>query len=87
VDCALTMTLAVKLFAKARDLAGADVVRVDVPDAGTVRDLKSALAGRYPALVPLMPSLLIAVGNEYATDDTKLSATSDVACFPPVSGG
>lgn len=81
------MKLAVKLFARARDLAGSSLIELEVPDLATVADLRTALTSTYPALAPLAPILLIAVGTDYASDQVKLTATSDVACFPPVSGG
>jgi molybdopterin converting factor small subunit len=81
------MKLEVKLFARARDLAGAGRVEVELPEASRVGDLRSALANRFPDLSPLVPSLLIAVGADYADDSLLLAQHSDVACFPPVSGG
>ncbi len=81
------MKLEVKLFARARDLAGAPLVEVEVPETGCVGDLRAALATRFPALSPLAASLLIAVDNDYADDRRPLGRAADVACFPPVSGG
>lgn len=81
------MKLEVRLFAQARDLAGAERVSVEAPDGGTVADLRQALAAQYPPLAPLVANLLIAVGVDYADDRTALSPSDDVACFPPVSGG
>ena len=81
------MKLSVKLFARARDLAGAGLVEIELPEPATVSDLRHALTATYPALGPIAPSLLVAVGTDYATDDAPVSPTSDVACFPPVSGG
>ena len=81
------MKLQVKLFARARDMAGSDRVEVDVPEQGQIRDLRSALAAQVPHLSGLVPTLLIAVGMDYADDATPLTAQSEIACFPPVSGG
>jgi molybdopterin converting factor small subunit len=81
------MKVEVKLFARARDLAGAGRVEIELPEAGRVADLRTALADRYPELSPLVPNLLIAVGSDYADDSLPLAQHSDVACFPPVSGG
>jgi molybdopterin converting factor small subunit len=81
------MKLEVKLFARAQNIAGADVVTLDVPDDARVGDLRIVLAKQYPALESLIPHLLIAVGNDYADDAASLDGVADVACFPPVSGG
>lgn len=79
--------VSVRLFARARDLVGADRVDVELPPAARVADLRSALARSYPQLHPVLPALLIAVGNDYARDDAAIPADCEVACFPPVSGG
>lgn len=81
------MKLEVRLFAQARDLAGGERVQVDLPAESTVADLRGELAARFPDLSPLAPSLLIAIGVDYAAEQTVLKPEDDVACFPPVSGG
>ena len=79
--------LLVKLFAKARDLAGRPTIEMPWCDGETVAVLKRRLAEQHPDLLSLVPRLLVAVNNNYATDDTSLKVTDEVACFPPVSGG
>lgn len=81
------MTINVRLFARARDLAGQPAVEIDLPAGSTVAQLREALAARIPALRPILPQLLVAQDNEYATDETPLSSGAELACFPPVSGG
>ena len=81
------MQISVKLFARAKDLAGTDTLHLDLPDTARVADLKHTLAERCPNLIPLLPSLLVALNNNYAQDTTPLSASAEIACFPPVSGG
>ncbi len=81
------MNLSVKLFARAKDVAGSDVVQVELPDGSTVATLRESLVSQYPGLEPMAASLLIAVGNDYADDSVVLDGSTEVACFPPVSGG
>lgn len=81
------MNVNVKLFARARDIAGADCVSIELPVSACVRDLRSALCKRYPDLRPLAPSLLISLRTDYAQDDTPIRPGDEIACFPPVSGG
>ena len=81
------MPLTVKLFAKARDLVGSAGVQIPWSDGETVADLKIRLGEMHPPLVPLIPRLLVAVNNNYATDSRGIASTDEVACFPPVSGG
>jgi molybdopterin converting factor subunit 1 len=77
----------VKLFAAARQLAGADSISVELPDAPTVGDLRSALVARAPALAGLVARAMFAVNAEYAPESTLIPAGAEVACIPPVSGG
>jgi molybdopterin synthase sulfur carrier subunit len=77
----------VQLFARARDLAGTERVELEFPALSSVADLKQSLAARFPAVAPLIPMLLVALGTEYADDKTLLKPDVEVACFPPVSGG
>lgn len=81
------MRVEVRLFARARDAAGAERVTVELPAQARVSSLRSALAASFPNLAPLAPSLLVAVGTDYADDDLLLDPRSEIACFPPVSGG
>lgn len=81
------MKLNVKLFARAKDVAGSEVVEVELEGSPTVASLREALIKQFPGLEPMASSLLIAVGNDYADDTVMLNESADVACFPPVSGG
>ena len=81
------MILDLKLFARARDIAGNDSVQIDVPDDANVADLRQELGQQFPQLQGLLPNLLFAVGTDYADDATLIAPDTEVACFPPVSGG
>lgn len=81
------MIVRVKLFAFAKQAAGAEAVEVTVSDAATVADVRRALLAAVPDLVPAAKHLLFAVNTEYASDARVVSATDEVACIPPVSGG
>ena len=81
------MKVSVRLFARARDLADCEQVTLELPDDATVGSLRSQLADRFPSLAVVVPALLGAVNSEHVTDGTSLTPDSEVACFPPVSGG
>ena len=81
------MTLRVRLFARARDLAGADAVDVDVPPGATVGGLRRRLGEACPALGPLLARSAIALNEEFAGDESIVPAGAEVALLPPVSGG
>ncbi len=81
------MNLSIQLFAQARDIAQRDRIEIEFPAQATVADLRNQLVQHIPELETIAPHLLIAVENEYATDDTILKENTPIACFPPVSGG
>ena len=81
------MTIQVRLFARARDLAGAGAVSVELPAPATVAELRDRLGEVCPALRPLLPRSAVAVDEEFAKDDSVIPAGAEVALLPPVSGG
>ncbi|MEX2315743.1 MAG: MoaD/ThiS family protein [Pirellulales bacterium] len=81
------MTVRVKLFAVARELAGCDELAVTVKDVATIADVRRAVEAAAPELRTILPNSLWAVDAEYAGDDAIVSERSEVAIIPPVSGG
>lgn len=81
------MKVAVKLFAVARQLAGCDIVVVELPERATVAELRRQLIDEVPALSTVISHIRFAVGTDYATDATVIALGADIACIPPVSGG
>ena len=70
------MNHTVRLFARARDLAGASAVVVDLPSGARVADLRARLLGQHPALGPLLGRCAVAVNNEFdeSAQDRLLAA-------------
>jgi len=81
------MMLQVRLFARAKDLAGAEVVKVEIADGTTVADLRIALSQRYPQLAALLGRSALAVNAEFANPGQTLTVKDEIALLPPVSGG
>jgi molybdopterin converting factor subunit 1 len=81
------MNISVRLFAGARELAGANQLTLTAPRPITVSALRTLLVMQHPALRTLANSLLVAVDADYAADDRVLTEANEVAVFPPVSGG
>jgi molybdopterin converting factor subunit 1 len=77
----------VLLFARARDLIGADRIDVEIPEPATVGALRQALIQRYPNLAGLMEKSAFAINDEFGEDGTQIPAGAEVALLPPVSGG
>ncbi len=81
------MTIHVRLFAAVKQNAGRETVEVVLSPGATIADLRRALAEQLPELTSLFERSLFAIGTEYAAENTVITANSDVACIPPVSGG
>ena len=81
------MIVEVKLFAAARQLAGADSIDIELPDQATVGDLRKALIASVPALGGIAARAMFAVNADYAPESAVIPAGAEVACIPPVSGG
>jgi molybdopterin converting factor subunit 1 len=77
----------VKLFAGLREAAGTDRFEWEAPEGVTVADLRTELCRRFPPASALAARSFIAVDREYAVDTRVLSADTEVAFIPPVSGG
>ena len=75
----------VKAFGITKDILGGRENVVEI-EGQTVADLRQQLQEKYPQLSGLR-SLMIAVNNNYAEDETAISEADEIALIPPVSGG
>ena len=78
------MNVTVRVFASYADAIGSDRIVVSVPDPATVGGVRAAVAALSSSLPPRP---IIAVNEEYATDDVAIAAGDEVAVIPPVAGG
>lgn len=81
------MKVDVQLFARARELAGVCSIRIELPQEASVADLRKQLASEHPELASLLERSALAVDNEFASEDLRLTSRASVALIPPVSGG
>lgn len=81
------MRVRVQMFAGARELAGQEIIELDVASGTTVAGLRRALVEAVPAMQSLARQLLFAVDADYAEDTAVIPADAEIACIPPVSGG
>lgn len=80
------MRVKVLFFAIYRDLAGSDEIALDLPHGATVRRLIEVVSERLGA--DCTPgNLVVAVNQEYATEERVLEEGDEVAFIPPVAGG
>lgn len=77
----------VLLFATLRDYVGSRSLELDIPAGTTVAGLIGLLVSTYPRLERVKDSMMAAINREYASDEQIIPSDSEVAFFPPVSGG
>jgi molybdopterin synthase catalytic subunit/molybdopterin converting factor small subunit len=70
-----------------KEIAGRSTENVDLQEGASVRDLLGHYESQLPALKNLLPSVALAVNQQYAAPDTVLGPDDEVALLPPVSGG
>jgi molybdopterin converting factor subunit 1 len=82
------MKLDVKFFATLKEKAQTSHLVIDLEDhQPTVADLLVELVRQKPLIESSLKSVLVAVNNEFAFPEQPLSASDEIALFPPVSGG
>jgi MoaE-MoaD fusion protein len=81
------MRVRVLFFGMLKDAAGKSSEVMEVASNASLRDLLVVCEARIPKLKESMPSLAVAVNQQYAGPDTKLKENDEVALLPPVSGG
>ena len=82
------MRVTVRLFARLRDIAGADELALEVPDGATVADVWERLAAELPGAGRYAPFGV--GGGERRLREDAFQGRGDgdeVAFLPPVSGG
>ncbi|MGH9565909.1 MAG: molybdopterin converting factor subunit 1 [Candidatus Angelobacter sp.] len=81
------MQIRVLFFGMLKDSAGRETEILDVPEGSTIGEVATQYAEQFPGIKALLPSLAVAVNQEYAAPETKLKDGDEVAFLPPVSGG
>jgi MoaE-MoaD fusion protein len=81
------MRVRVLFFGMLKDLVGRSSDTPELPEGSTITDLLKHYEARVPQLKASLPSLAVAVNQEYAAGGTRLNSEDEVALLPPVSGG
>lgn len=81
------MKIGVLFFGVLKEVVGRSAETVDLPEGARVRDVLLHYARIAPRFEAMVPSLAIAVNQEYAGADRLLRQGDEVGLLPPVSGG
>jgi molybdopterin synthase catalytic subunit/molybdopterin converting factor small subunit len=81
------MRVRVLFFGVLKEVAGKSADAIDLQDGSCVRDVLLHYSLQVPKLEGWLPSIALAVNQQYAGPETTLRANDEVALLPPVSGG
>ena len=81
------MIIRIQFWSYFKDLTGCAEATEELPLGATIDQLLQRLHVRFPKLVALKNSTLIAVGVEYQNRSHVLREGDTVSLFPPVQGG
>jgi molybdopterin converting factor subunit 1 len=81
------MRVRVLFFGILRDAAGKPSDRIELPGGACVSDVIAHYEGQIPQLRESLPSIALAVNQQYASPESPLNDGDEVAFLPPVSGG
>jgi MoaE-MoaD fusion protein len=81
------MRVRILFFGSLKEMVGKSADLIDLPEGASVRDALARYESQIPRLKESLPSLALAVNQQYAGPDTPLRESDEVALLPPVSGG
>lgn len=81
------ITVSVLYFAGMRDKTGTSSDTFTLPNPCTSADILERVSNSYPHLSELCKKSRVAVGHDFIDSAVELSAQSEIAVIPPVSGG
>jgi molybdopterin converting factor subunit 1 len=81
------MDVTIRLFASLREKAGTPNINISVPVGTNVQQLLSLVQVEKLELEGAINGVLVAINHEYASADTIINESDDLALIPPVSGG
>ncbi len=81
------MQVRILFFGMLKDLMGKSADSLDLSESASLRDVLAHYESTVPRLKESLPSLALAVNQQYARPETKLKPGDEVALLPPVSGG
>lgn len=81
------MRITVHFYSYFKELTGCATTEESLAPGSTVDELLQILRKKFPRLIPMQNSTLVAVGVDYQPKDYVLYDGQEVSLFPPVQGG
>jgi molybdopterin synthase catalytic subunit/molybdopterin converting factor small subunit len=70
-----------------REIVGVREDTIDVAEGARLETILDGYSGRFPRLRDMLPSIVIALNQQFANPATPVSEGDEIAFLPPVSGG
>lgn len=83
----MIMKIKVTLYYHLKEKAGTGKLKFDLPEATTIKDLKSQMEKDFPALRTHLDNIMILMDNKIVLDEDRLKDNAEVAFLTPVGGG
>jgi molybdopterin synthase catalytic subunit len=81
------MKVSLRLFAGLREAVGRREIELELPEGARVADLKARMGADFPAVGPMLKTVVFAIDDEYIPAEERLHDGARVSAIPPVSGG
>lgn len=81
------MKISVLLFAHLKEMVGSDKVELELEEGSVGSDILDRLEELYPEIKKQRGFMMLSLNNEYMAKTDPVVAGSEIAVFPPVSGG
>jgi molybdopterin converting factor subunit 1 len=81
------MHISVLFFGMLKEVVGRSAERLELPEGASLQVLLQRYANQFPGMRPMLPSLALAVNQEYSAAERVLRDGDEVGLLPPVSGG
>jgi molybdopterin synthase catalytic subunit len=81
------MQIRILFFAVIKQTLGTSSIKLEVDEQTNIASLRKILEEKYPEHHGLFQHTLVAVNQNFVTEDDILHQNDEVAFFPPVSGG
>ncbi len=81
------MRVRVLFFGVIREIVGVREDTIDVAEGACLETVLDGYSGRFPRLRDMLPSIVIALNQQFANPASPVSEGDEIAFLPPVSGG
>ncbi len=83
------MKITLKFFANLKELAGRDMLELEIDEGSNVENLTQTICVKFPELESIIEkkAVFISVNQEMAKKNDILSEGDEVGLLPPFSGG